>query len=37
MAQRRRHMREHRGLIAEWTVLPGEPLVDRGEIGWQLT
>src|SRR5258708_6925289 len=30
-------MREHRGLIAEWAVLPGEPLVDRGEIWWQLT
>src|SRR5580704_19712583 len=29
-------MREHRGLIAERAIGPGEPLVNRGEIGWQL-
>src|SRR5580693_5961195 len=29
-------MREHRALIAERAIGPGEPLVNRGEIGWQL-
>src|SRR5271165_696521 len=36
MMQSGRYMRKHRSLVAERAIPPGEPLVDRGETGWQL-